>query len=935
MQEDGFKKLFLVLVIISILLSVFNFGKILAAEPTFKLDDAKIEDKSSGVDASIEEFTYNKLITNTTFHKINDYVKYRLTIKNTSDTKYKLVLVDDNNSNENVTYEYSYNKDEELLPDSTVDVILTITYKEGIEQINQRTQNQEVKISFIIEDENGNIYEEEITINPKTGDNILIYAFLLVISFLALLAIVFIKKKSKLFVLLVLIIPMITYAVTPSLIIVLKNNTNLFDKVAVYKNINGVNEAVLVDYNTPYERPADPQIPGYDFDNWYVGSEVYNFDTLLTEDIELTAKFNIITYNITYDLDGGSVSGNPTTYNVETETFTLKNPTKEGYIFLGWSENDSNDLSTTITITKGSIGDKTFKANFEITQYTVSFDEQGGSSVNDITKNYNSEIGTLPTPKRTNYLFDGWYTNSTGGEKISSETKILGNVTYYAQWQKAKYLNDNVVFDGTNFINTDIYLFSDRNVDRDFEVSFEIDNYIWTSEMGTVMNAKDESTTPYSGIVVRQQKPSDYGWEVKTTIDESSYVSWYGYRLKKVIYQRINGIIYAYIKTNFNGDHYIQIDSTSLDRTFDVPVTFGSSIDGNGNPYRFFKGTISNMKVILYESNEGAIYFDANDGQGYMDIQRVNEKSSFSLSKNLYYRKDYIFTGWNTKKDGSGTKYQDEQSISNIVNNGENITLYAQWIEKEVAETNGIKYKTLQEAVNAVPTDNIETTIKLLMNTSENITVSQNQNIVFDFQTYTLSNDTSNPVLTNNGTIKIISGKINQNSAYAAINNNDSGILTISGGTILSNGGRAAVYNLGCGIVTISGDAKLRSNASGTANISGVTIDRGTVMNINNTGSITITGGTIVGTDGVGISNKGNLVLGVEDETIDNSQPLVMGKTYGIRNDSVFNFYDGIIKGVNDAINGTITAREQSTQIQSVSEIINGDTYTVNYLAVI
>ena len=93
----------------------------------------------------------NELITNTTFHKINDYVKYRLTIKNTSDTKYKLVLVNDNNSNENVTYEYDYNENEELLPGNTLDVMLTITYKEGIEQIDQRTQDQEVKISFIVE----------------------------------------------------------------------------------------------------------------------------------------------------------------------------------------------------------------------------------------------------------------------------------------------------------------------------------------------------------------------------------------------------------------------------------------------------------------------------------------------------------------------------------------------------------------------------------------------------------------------------------------------------------------------------------------------------------------------------------------------------------------------------------------------------------------
>ena len=374
MIKNTSKKLFLILLVISLLLSVFHVGKILAAEPTFKLSNAVIDSKSSGVEAVIESFTDNKLITDTTFHKLNDYVKYVLTIKNTSNTKYKLVLVDDNNSNDNVTYEYEYNKDEDLLPNNSVDVVLTITYKEGIQEINQRTQDQEVKISFIVEDENGNVYEEEITNNPKTSDDVLIYIISAIVSLLVILGIVFRKKISKLFVLFVLIIPMITYAVTPSLIIVLKNNTKLFDKMVVYTNVNGVNETVLVDYNTPYERPEDPQKPGYDFVNWYAGDNVYNFDTPLTEDVELIAKFNLIAYNITYELDGGSVSGNPTTYNVETETFTLKNPTKDGYTFSGWTGSNGSKLQTTVTIEKGSTEDKTYVAHFVAngnTPYTV------------------------------------------------------------------------------------------------------------------------------------------------------------------------------------------------------------------------------------------------------------------------------------------------------------------------------------------------------------------------------------------------------------------------------------------------------------------------------------------------------------------------------------------------------------------------------------
>ena len=85
------KKILLIFFAVSFILSSFNIGKLLAAEPTFLLSNATIDSKSDGVDANIESFNNNKLITDTTFHKINDYVKYKLTIKNTSETKYKLV----------------------------------------------------------------------------------------------------------------------------------------------------------------------------------------------------------------------------------------------------------------------------------------------------------------------------------------------------------------------------------------------------------------------------------------------------------------------------------------------------------------------------------------------------------------------------------------------------------------------------------------------------------------------------------------------------------------------------------------------------------------------------------------------------------------------------------------------------------------------------
>ena len=78
-----------------------------------------------------------------------------------------------------------------------------------------------------------------------------------------------------------------------------------------------------------------------------------------------TANWTPIKYSIKYELDGGVLSAaNPTEYTVETETFTLNNPTKEGYTFKGWSTSltSTSSYNATMTVEKGSTGDKEFRA---------------------------------------------------------------------------------------------------------------------------------------------------------------------------------------------------------------------------------------------------------------------------------------------------------------------------------------------------------------------------------------------------------------------------------------------------------------------------------------------------------------------------------------------------------------------------------------------
>ena len=98
------------------------------------------------------------------------------------------------------------------------------------------------------------------------------------------------------------------------------------------------------------------------------------------------------------------------------------------------------------TIGSGEVTNSSYTMNFPAKSYTVTFDANGGTTANpsSITKPSNAELGTLPTTSRTGYTFNGWYTAKTGGTKISTTTKVTGNVTYYAQWEPMhNYVNIN------------------------------------------------------------------------------------------------------------------------------------------------------------------------------------------------------------------------------------------------------------------------------------------------------------------------------------------------------------------------------------------------------------------------------------------------------------------------------------------------------------
>ena len=201
---------------------------------------------------------------------------------------------------------------------------------------------------------------------------------------------------------------------------------------------------------------ANPTRTGYTFEGW-TGTDIEGTAMEVTiaassiGDREYTATWKPIVYDITYDLAGGSVATpNLDKYTIETADFTLTNPTKLGYTFLGWTGTDLAEATTEVLIAKGSTGDRSYTATWEANTYKVSFKANGGEGeMADQPFTYDEAAKALTANAftRTGYTYKGWNTKADGsgtayedGQEVKNLTsKADDTVTLYAQWEVITY----------------------------------------------------------------------------------------------------------------------------------------------------------------------------------------------------------------------------------------------------------------------------------------------------------------------------------------------------------------------------------------------------------------------------------------------------------------------------------------------------------------
>ncbi len=259
-------------------------------------------------------------------------------------------------------------------------------------------------------------------------------------------------------------------------------------------NVNG-GDLDTATANYTYDGKANLPVPTkkhYIFEGWQYNNRIYtNINQWkFATNVTFTAKWTPQEYRITYELNGGNWNTSyPTHYTIETETFTIPNPYRDGYTFLGWTTKNITTPTLGPTVKQGSAEEKHLVAQWSANTYKIYLNANGGSCSKEfIEVTYNKQF-TLPMASRVGYSFLGWYNNSKAfNDGVWQQTN---NVTLDAQWEANKNTKYRVNHWQQNIIN-DEYTLAETN------------NYFGISDSSVqpLVNMYEGFTSPNSQTVI-------------------------------------------------------------------------------------------------------------------------------------------------------------------------------------------------------------------------------------------------------------------------------------------------------------------------------------------------------------------------------------------------------------------------------------------------
>ena len=438
--------------------------------------------------------------------------------------------------------------------------------------------------------------------------------------------------------------------------------------VTFITNGGSVIDPITREFGTALKRPTNPTKDYYIFENWYEDetlTKVYEFTTMPDKDFNLYAKWIPIEYTITYVLNNGKNGANPAKYTADDE-IVFADASRVGYTFKGWFTDASLTSTVVEKFEKGSHGDVTLYAGFDINKYTLTFDSVGGTGVTAITQDYDTVVTAPEVPSKIGYAFVGWYKDAQYKNEYVFARMQAEDLTLFAKWKLENYLIDYNLSGGTNNAqNPKTYTIEDNTIvlKKPTKVGYEF--IAWYKE-NTFETVVTEIPSGSNGIISLHAK-----WEI------INY---------NISYVGVDGLDNNNPTTYTVEDSIVFVEIAKKGYTFDGLFT---SKDYAEAISEIKQGTVGDIIVYSkYTVNDYIIYvdgkenidytvsFDLNGATGSIPSQTLGDGVVLSYPS-APVRAGYVFGGWFANANCTGTAFDFSAQVK------DSVTLYAKWIATE------------------------------------------------------------------------------------------------------------------------------------------------------------------------------------------------------------------------------------------------------------
>ena len=400
---------------------------------------------------------------------------------------------------------------------------------------------------------------------------------------------------------------------------------------------------------------------------------------------ELTVQWTAPTYAVTLNTNGGTIADGKdvTGYTYGVGATLPTDVTRTGYTFKGWYDNENLTGSPVTAIGGAETGNKEYWAKWEINQYTITFDTNGGSEIAPITQDYGTEITVPADPTRKGYTFKGW-------DKEIPETMPAENITVKAQWGINQY---TITFDTnggseiapiTQDYGTEITVPADptrkgytfKGWDKEIPETMPAENITVKAQWGINQYTITFDTNGGSEIAPITQ---DYGTEITVPADPTRK----GYTFKgwdKEIPETMPAENIT-VKAQWGINQYtITFDTNGGSEIAPITQDYGTEITVPADPTRkgyTFKGWDKEIPETMpaenitvkaqWGINQYTITFDTNGGSEIAPI--TQDYGTEITAPDNPTRKGYTFKGW-------------DKEIPETMP-AENLTITARWKDTE------------------------------------------------------------------------------------------------------------------------------------------------------------------------------------------------------------------------------------------------------------